>query len=314
MEEYRKRLLEHLTPINSLHEHCNMQYVPMDMFDKEVELIADYSEDSYQGVSYALYKFDGKWFTVESSFGSCSGCDPWMSDTEEEHEKTVHTMVSEVEAVANLWEIPINKYCDPDWRKVVHKLMEKEGCLQQFEAHQLECEEKEIETQRKQMEEESKRIEETIKRNEEEALKHTQFLETSLSEVLAHFHDKENWPLPFDEKAFETSTELRQLRWCCSQLTNPTSPNQHDVKKRAQSILEVYTSNKRHRNCIHFMGAFSEKQVFTTYRTYSKGRTDLLRTTVEELQRTMATIPPGHVLGKTVLIEGEYWLVTFEEF
>lgn len=69
-----------------------MAEVPAGMFQSDSEhaaarpeLHARFAEDDYQGRAYALYRFEGLWFVVQTYFGSCSGCDDWMDSSSAEH-------------------------------------------------------------------------------------------------------------------------------------------------------------------------------------------------------------------------------------
>jgi hypothetical protein len=232
MKEYIDSLKKHVKPIKQIEEACNccMQYVPMEMFDDSVELVAEFTEDSFQGVSYCLYTFGTKWFMITSRFGTCDGCDEWIGETSKGHQEVIDGIIKDINAVDNLWEIEIDEYVHPSWYKKIVGLMENRGCLSEFNSTikaRKELDQKR-DKERERIREEAIAKEKLDKQTKE--YEEQDFLEETLYELLAFF-EKNNLTVSLE------SSKFRQLRWCCTQL-KPVTDTRSKLKQRAQLILE----------------------------------------------------------------------------
>ena len=133
--DWRRRLRKLLSL--GISDLSGMSDVPTRMFAPDLcggpQRIADFEEEEYQGRAYALYYYDGRWFTVHTNFGSCSGCDDWMDQSDEVHMAILNGLVDEVEPMEHVWQIKCSYGEHPGWVAALLEVMRTHGCVDRFE-------------------------------------------------------------------------------------------------------------------------------------------------------------------------------------
>lgn len=248
-QNYIDQLRQHVRPVEDIEEDCyGMGEVPRSIFDEHVKCLESFCEEDYQGSSYALYEFAGRYFVIEENFGSCSGCDGWIDASTDDHEKTIHGILDNIHPCDNLWEIPVNlQYVHPTWRWKIIDMMEHRGCVDEFHKHQVQMEaekvEQEQEERRRAASEQQERLEECkrqeeCKRREEECKRREEDEECkiSLAELVSYFEEHAERDPFFESKIF---AKMRQLRYFCDKLPKDADITYQDLKKRGLDILDL---------------------------------------------------------------------------
>jgi hypothetical protein len=215
------QLRKHVRSVRDIDDDCRgMIDVPTSLFNEHVQCLASFCEEDYQGTSHALYTFADKYFIIEETFGSCSGCDGWMDASSEDHQKIIDGIVDDIAPCDNIWEIPVDlDYTHPTWRNAILEVMEKYGCLEKFHAFQEHLEQKHETKQNEWLKEqedkkrlESERQEADRKRK---MCEETKDCEESLLDLVKYFEkDAQNDPFFEDKK----HAKLRQLKYFCDKL------------------------------------------------------------------------------------------------
>jgi hypothetical protein len=123
--EFRARLEAHFSPYDEI-PGGDMGNLANNMFDSQVERVADYQEEDWQGTGYTLYRFENLFFIIEYGFGSCEGCDQWMSSPEEYLIPLRSDILDDVVPFSDLSQaIDSTKYCHPEWRSILEKTLER---------------------------------------------------------------------------------------------------------------------------------------------------------------------------------------------
>ena len=222
-DAWRRRLRDHLSPmlVSALY---GMGGVPARMFESATcpspgrcagcpELLSEFVEDDYQGRAYALYRFEGRWFVVQTCFDSCDG---WL---DERDRRVIDRLVDGIEPAEQLWDVDCSEYEHPEWAATLSAFMRDRGCSERFEEARAARRERErlreLERVREAEERRAREREAAARAAAEAAAARARDAQAMLADARAFF-DAGSAADPFfmDKRA----AKARQLRFCLDQL------------------------------------------------------------------------------------------------
>ncbi len=213
-DAWRRRLRARIAPPSALY---GMGAVPTRMFGPASpggpELLAEFVEDDYQGRAYALYRFEGLWFVLQTCFNSCDG---WLVEGDR---RDLDRLVDGVEPVEQAWDVECSDHEHPQWAAALLAFMRGRGCAERFEEARAARRERERLRELERLREADER---STRAREADALaaasaaaERARDAQAALADARAFFDaGPEADPFFMDKRA----AKARQLRYCMDQL------------------------------------------------------------------------------------------------
>ena len=245
MNAYLNDLFSQMKTIDVLHDeyyNYDMGSVIAMLFKEEskVEQLLYHKVEDYSGEAIVVYRYNEKYFCLKESFGSCSGCDDWDSNSLENHTRIIDGLKQDIaeSLVDHIYEItlPLERYAHPYVRDEWIKVLKDQGdgnyekCaalaqkLDQFNEEEREHKKKEYEAgeERLQKEREAARVA-RIKRDNE--------VLQDVVDVITYLENNTRDTDPFFQQ--KVPSKVKVLKYHVNQLND-------DILIRAQKILDKF--------------------------------------------------------------------------
>jgi hypothetical protein len=86
LDPFRKEIYDYFINLKDLLKIHSSRTFYAKLFKNPVKISFYWCEEDWQGSIFAIYEYSGKFISVNGGFGSCSGCDFFIRDSEELHE------------------------------------------------------------------------------------------------------------------------------------------------------------------------------------------------------------------------------------
>jgi hypothetical protein len=86
LDPFQKEIYDYFINLKDLLKIHSSRTFYAKLFKNPVKISFYWCEEDWQGSIFAIYEYSGKFISVNGGFGSCSGCDFFIRDSEELHE------------------------------------------------------------------------------------------------------------------------------------------------------------------------------------------------------------------------------------
>lgn len=83
LDPYKKEIYDYFICLKEVSKVHSSKRFYAKLFRDPVKISFYWCEEDWQGSIFAIYEHDGKFISVNGGFGSCSGCDAFITDSEE---------------------------------------------------------------------------------------------------------------------------------------------------------------------------------------------------------------------------------------